>query len=390
MIFLANAGLLVLQLVGGRLLAPFIGSSIETWTCVIGVFLTGIALGNWLGGRIADRFPSPKTVFVVLILSGLSSLGMMACYDWTLAAGFYRSIPLGPRIPLLAILFCLLPAFFLSLLTPLTIKLLLPDVGSAGRIAGLIFALSTLGCLIGNYFTGFWLMAEYSLNEIIKFVGFGLIGLAGPIVLVKKAGTSAALAETPQQADPDSPPDGSWNFRTNIRLAYAIVFLSSFCGMSLELTGSRVLAPVLGVSLFTWTGIIGVMLAGTCCGNYLGGVLADRGVGPALRRFAFIMAALAGAASGPVVAAMAFRFQSDPQSGRELVIRLIGLVIGVLCVLPGIWVSKRRHGGLLLAALMGGLVGTALAHTAGREIDRLFGMAGFASPSPGAERQSRF
>src|ERR1700733_2689193 len=70
-IFLANAGLLVLQLVGGRLLAPFIGSSVETWTSVIGVFLTGIAMGNWLGGRLADRFPSPRTVSVLLILSGL-------------------------------------------------------------------------------------------------------------------------------------------------------------------------------------------------------------------------------------------------------------------------------------------------------------------------------
>src|SRR5271166_3742476 len=90
-VFLANAGLLVLQLVAGRLLAPFIGSSIETWTSVIGVFLTGIALGNWLGGRIADRFPSPAAVGVLLILGGLSSLGMIACSEFALASNFYKS-----------------------------------------------------------------------------------------------------------------------------------------------------------------------------------------------------------------------------------------------------------------------------------------------------------
>ena len=108
-VFFANAGLLVLQLVAGKLLAPFIGSSIETWTSVIGVFLTGIALGNWLGGRIADRFPSPRTVGVLLILGGLSALGMVLCYNFTLDSGFYRSIPLKPRIPILAahvLLFC--------------------------------------------------------------------------------------------------------------------------------------------------------------------------------------------------------------------------------------------------------------------------------------------
>lgn len=63
---------------------------------------------------------------------------------------------------------------------------------------------------------------------------------------------------------------------TDIRIAYLVVFLSSFCGMTLELTASRVLAMQLGVSLFTWTGIIGVMLAGTALGNFTGGQLADR------------------------------------------------------------------------------------------------------------------
>ena len=62
----------------------------------------------------------------------------------------------------------------------------------------------------------------------------------------------------------------------DIRRAYLIVFLASFCGMTLELTASRVLAQYLGVSLFTWTGIIGVMLAGTALGNFTGGQIADR------------------------------------------------------------------------------------------------------------------
>src|ERR1700749_995575 len=65
-IFVANAALLVLQLVAGRLLAPFIGSSLETWTSIIGVFLAGIALGNAFGGRLADRYPTPKTLAVLL------------------------------------------------------------------------------------------------------------------------------------------------------------------------------------------------------------------------------------------------------------------------------------------------------------------------------------
>jgi len=368
-VFLANAGLLVLQLVGGRFLAPFIGSSVETWTCVIGVFLTGIALGNWFGGWVADRFPAPRTVAVLLVLGGLGSLSMIAFYELTLSSGFYRSIPLTPRIPLLAFLFCLTPAFFLSLLTPVSIKLLLPDVGNAGRIAGLVFAVSTLGCLVGNYFTGFWLMAYFTLNEMTMGVGIGLLVLSIPVFFVRRTQPIPTTAEANEPAPVMEESDGGWDFRQNIRLAQVIVFISSFCGMSLELTGVRLLAPTLGVSLYTWTGIIGVMLAGTAAGNYLGGVLADRGVGPALRRFALLISALIGAAAAPVVAREALP-GDGPGEDFTVFVRLVGALVGGLCVIPGLWLSKCRGGAYIITAVVGGLMGAVLAHTAGRALSK--------------------
>src|SRR5438034_5412612 len=72
-VVLANAALLVLQLVAGRLLAPFIGSSLETWTAVIGVFLLGISLGNWLGGRIADRGAHEGVLGAMLLLGTVTT-----------------------------------------------------------------------------------------------------------------------------------------------------------------------------------------------------------------------------------------------------------------------------------------------------------------------------
>src|SRR5262249_50301322 len=172
------------------------------------------------------------------------------------------------------------------------IKLGLPDVAHTGRVAGLIFALSTLGCLIGNYFTGFYLIPHFTINTLV-LVSVGVLlalacatflmlqnpsptppptgegqkiedGTLTPPSLVGKGDGGLGSADTNPHAFPD------------IRQAYAIVFLASFCGMTLELTASRVLAQYLGVSLFTWTGIIGVMLAGTALGNFTGGQLADR------------------------------------------------------------------------------------------------------------------
>lgn len=378
-VFLANFGLLSLQLVGPKMLAPFIGSSVETWTSVIGAFLTGIALGNWVGGRIADRFPSPKTVAVLLVLSGLSAIGMIGLYDYTLSSGFYKSIPLGPRIPALAFLFCLPPALLMSLLTPVTIKLLLPDVGSAGRVAGLIFALSTLGCLVGDYLTGFYILAEFQLNTIALGVGIGLVVLAIPVLLIKQVGGAAAFqpAMHAKQLDAEDPPDGGWDFKNNIRLAYLVVFIASFCGMSLELTGSRVLAPIVGVSLFTWTGIIGVMLAGTTCGNYLGGVLADRGVGPAACRFALLCGFLVGAFSGPIAARSLFgNFNPEEKVWIEYATRALAAVVGVAVVIPGIYMSRSRRGRFLALGIVGGLIGMLIAHAASRSISRVINLSG--------------
>lgn len=274
-IFAANAALLVLQLVAGRLLAPFIGSSLETWTSIIGVFLTGIALGNGFGGRIADRYPTPRALAALLVCGAIAALWMFAFPQLLSATGLYTALPLGPRIPVLAFLLCLPAGLVLSLLTPLAIKLGLPDVAHTGRVAGLIFALSTLGCLLGNYVTGFVLIPLFTVNALV-FVSAGVLVLlafaAAAMPKTNEVATDAPAEETPATDAPVTNPHAF----SDIRVAYLIVFLASFCGMALELTASRVLAQHLGVSLFTWTGIIGVMLAGTALGNFTGGQLADR------------------------------------------------------------------------------------------------------------------
>src|SRR5882724_166412 len=114
-IFFANAALLVLQLVAGRLLSPYVGSSLETWTSIIGVFLSGIALGNGFGGKLADRYPTPRTLAALLALGAVAALWMMVFPMILAATGLHKPIPLGARIPLLAAVLCLPAGFVLSL-----------------------------------------------------------------------------------------------------------------------------------------------------------------------------------------------------------------------------------------------------------------------------------
>lgn len=270
-VFLANAALLVLQLVSSRLLAPYIYSDLASWTSIIGVFLAGIALGNAYGGKLADRYPTPATLAAVLLM-GAAAAAWMAVAP-SLFDGVYRDIPLGVRKPLLASVLCLPAGFVLSLLTPLSIKLGLPDVSHTGRVSGLIFALSTLGCLLGNYITGFYLIPAFMVNTLVFVAAGSLLALsAGTFIVLKLTPPAAPDRES---ESPEAGPVNSHAF-TSIRQAFGVVFLASFCGMTLEMTASRIIAEKLGVSLFTWTGVIGVMLAGTALGNLTGGWIADR------------------------------------------------------------------------------------------------------------------
>src|SRR5205809_2576595 len=76
-VFVSSCWTLILELVAGRILAPYIGVSLYTWTSIIGVVLAGISLGNYLGGRFADRWPKRRTLGVLLAAGGLASLAIL-------------------------------------------------------------------------------------------------------------------------------------------------------------------------------------------------------------------------------------------------------------------------------------------------------------------------
>ena len=72
--FVASFCILVIEIVAGRILAPFVGVSLYTWTSIIGVVLAGISIGAYLGGKLADRFPGRKTLGWLLLVSGIATL----------------------------------------------------------------------------------------------------------------------------------------------------------------------------------------------------------------------------------------------------------------------------------------------------------------------------
>jgi spermidine synthase/MFS family permease len=266
-VFVANAALLVLQLVSGRLLAPVIGSSLETWTAVIGMFLAGISAGNWYGGRLADRAATGHSLRLLIWCGALTALWALAIAKVASSGIPWHWLPLQLRIAFLTFVVCFPAAFVLSMTTPMAIKLLLPDVRRTGQVVGMVYALGTLGSLIGNFYTGFYLIADFGVLTIV-------LGVVGALFILGLIVPAKMMAE----ASSDSPiPEGKIaDDRLALPVACGTVFVASFCVMALEMIASRLLAASHGVSIYTWTGIIGVVLAGTMIGNALGGWIADQ------------------------------------------------------------------------------------------------------------------
>ena len=170
--FVTSAGVLVLEILAGRLLAPYVGVTLETYTGIIGTVLAGIALGNWWGGRLADS-RDPRTLLGPTIAIG----GMLAMACLPIVRTFGPA--LAGRDPLaivtLAFLGFFVPATVLSGVTPMVVKIQLDSLRMTGRTVGRLSAISTAGALFGTFVTGFVLLAAFPTPPIVIAVGVLLV-----------------------------------------------------------------------------------------------------------------------------------------------------------------------------------------------------------------------
>ncbi|MAG35832.1 MAG: hypothetical protein CL878_06270 [Dehalococcoidia bacterium] len=173
---LASAASLALEIVAGRLLAPELGVSLYTWTSIIGVVLAGISLGNYLGGRLADRFPDPSTLGLTLLAASGTSFGLLGLVP--VLSDQLDYLPLVPRILALNAGLFFLPSCLLGMVTPVAIKQALTNLTAAGSTVGRIYAVATAGSILGVYLTGFVLVATLGTRLVVLLVGGVLLALA--------------------------------------------------------------------------------------------------------------------------------------------------------------------------------------------------------------------
>ena len=180
-VFVSGACIMVLELVIGRIIASCVGMSLYTWTVVISVVLAGISLGNYLGGRLADRWASPRLLGGIFILGGLASLGVLAVdvLDrlFALETVSPEDLPLIAGLMVFAIVLCVLPCITLGTISPVVAKLAVRDLDAAGRTVGRIYAAGSVGSIAGTFVTGFLLISWVGTHVVAWGVGVLLLFL---------------------------------------------------------------------------------------------------------------------------------------------------------------------------------------------------------------------
>jgi spermidine synthase len=172
-VFVASFCMLVIEIVAGRIMAPYVGVSLYTWTSIIGVVLAGISIGAYLGGLIADRYPRPATLGWLLFISGLGALSISPLTNLVGGAQFQTSLMV--RILLITTIIFFVPSCLLGMISPVVVKLTLKNLAKTGNVVGKIYAFSTLGSILGTFATGFFLISWMGTRSILLTMGAILI-----------------------------------------------------------------------------------------------------------------------------------------------------------------------------------------------------------------------
>ncbi len=176
--FIAGFCIMVVEIIAGRLIARYLGMSLYTWTSVIGVVLAGISFGNYIGGRVADKFPSRKTLAVLFILASLNCVlvpvinNLLGHYMLSLRFAW----PLSIAVHVALVFF--LPSCFLGMISPVAAKFALDQKFKTGRTIGSIYAWGAIGSILGTFVTGFFLISAIGAMAVVWTVA-GILALVG-------------------------------------------------------------------------------------------------------------------------------------------------------------------------------------------------------------------
>lgn len=187
--FIEGASVMSAELFGAKMLAPFFGSSLYVWATVMAVTLGGLAAGYFTGGYFAEKNKQTNLLFYILLIAAAFTALMPLNSKFVLV--LTAEMPLLPAIIVSSMLFLMPPVFLMGMVSPLIIEKLSDNGHHAGKVAGSIYAISTLGGIIATFAMGFYIIPNFGLTKPAYFVGLLLAFL--PLLAIIKNKKNALI-----------------------------------------------------------------------------------------------------------------------------------------------------------------------------------------------------
>lgn len=181
--FTSGFAIMTIELLGGRILSPYFGSSVYVWGSIITVFMLSLSFGYLWGGALSTRNPNPVTYATFFIVAAVL-VSPVIFFSNNIMEWVFLLVE-DPRYGSLlsSALMYFLPTCVLGMISPYSVRLLVRDEQHSGRVAGQLYFVSTLGSALGTLATSFYFVLWFDVNQILFGTIIGLI-LAGCVVLL--------------------------------------------------------------------------------------------------------------------------------------------------------------------------------------------------------------
>jgi len=175
------------ELLGGRILAPYFGSSIYVWGSIISIFMVALSVGYLIGGRLSVLSPNLGRYGLFFLLAALGLLPIVFFANQAMDAVFAAIDDPRYGSLLASTLLFFLPTAILGMIAPYSVRLMVNDTDHSGQVAGGLYFVSTLGSALGTLLTSFYLVLWFDMNTILLAMITVLL-LAGVLAIVLNRG----------------------------------------------------------------------------------------------------------------------------------------------------------------------------------------------------------
>ncbi|MCP4120409.1 MAG: hypothetical protein GY751_01505 [Bacteroidetes bacterium] len=189
--FLEGGAVMIIELLGAKIIAPYYGVSLYVWSSVLGVTLGALAVGYFAGGLISKKYPGSSSLFTVILIGAFFTALAPLTAPKILVFTEFMGVKMGSLVSVL--LYLLIPVACFGSVSPIIIQLINNDTDEAGRTAGTVYAISTVGGIIATFMTGFYLIPTIGI-KLTAFITAGVLaGISLTYFLVAKKYMAASV-----------------------------------------------------------------------------------------------------------------------------------------------------------------------------------------------------